>query len=56
MTSGPHAGETGTVQLSTPQDPKREDSEWVAVIILDSGMKEIQCFLHDIQVCAMTCG
>jgi hypothetical protein len=48
--SGPYVGETGTVQVTKPLDPTKDDSDWVAFIVLDSGMKEIMCFPNDLQV------
>ena len=53
--NGPYAGETGTVQLSTAVDDSKDDSEWVAVVVLDSGTKEIQCFVNDLQVRCLPC-
>ncbi len=54
--AGPNAGETGTVQLSEAMDSTKEDSEFIAVLLLDSGLKEIQCFVNDLEVtvCALS--
>ncbi len=50
VVSGSYIGETGTVVISSALDPTKEDGEFIAVVLLDSGVKEIQCFVNDLQV------